>query len=175
MARSAWGGMKSINQSINQNFLSGVINRATSKPLWGLDKTTKLRNKVRIRLAKQMCFQSFTKSGQCWWRCHIVRQTVPCSSSSNIKCFTANSSLDSLNGGTTRRSVLAERRRRRPGISDTERADLSNVVQSHAELYTSARQSWTGYAPGRAASVNWQACQLCGRSDVAERSSVQTH
>jgi len=58
-----------------------------------------------------MRFQCFTKSGQCGRRCHILRQTVPCSSSSNIKCSILPI-VDSLNGGTTRRSVLAERRRR---------------------------------------------------------------
>jgi len=55
------------------------------------------------------------------------------------------------------------------------RADPSNVVQFHAELNTLARQPGNGCVPGTAASVNWQVRQLCDRSDVAERSSVQTH
>jgi len=43
------------------------------------------------KIGETNAFQSLTKSGQCWWRCHILRQTVPCSSSSKIKCSTANS------------------------------------------------------------------------------------
>jgi len=60
-------------------------NRVTSKSLWGLDKMTKLRNNVRMRLSKQMRFQSFTKSGQCWWRCHI-----PGYNQSHIPEYTSN-------------------------------------------------------------------------------------
>jgi len=38
---------QSSNQSI-RIFQSGLSNRATSKPLWGLDKVIKLRNKVNV-------------------------------------------------------------------------------------------------------------------------------
>jgi hypothetical protein len=39
------------------------------------------------------------------------------------------------------------------------RVDPSTVVQSHEELFTPARRSYTGCAPGCAANVNWQAHQ----------------
>jgi len=48
-----------LNLKINQSdFLSGVSNRATSKPLRGFRHRVKLRNNVRIRLMKQVAWQA---------------------------------------------------------------------------------------------------------------------
>jgi len=77
----------------------------------------------------------------------------------------------SLNDDLTRQSVLVERTVKRT----QGRADPSNAVQYHEELNTTAQRSWTGCAPGRAASVDWQTRRWCGGSDVAEISSVKTY
>jgi len=58
-----------------------------------------------------------------------------------------------LNGGTTRRSVLAERANADTVNRTHGRTDPSNAVQSHEELYTLALRSENGCAPERAPSV----------------------
>jgi len=82
----------------------------------------------------------------------------------------------SLYGGTTRRLVSAERRPRRPGKSATRACGPRyRVALSHAAPWTSARPSWTGFAPERPANEDGKALQWCGRSDVDDRSTVLTH
>jgi len=48
----------------------------------------KWRNNFRIRLAKQMSFKSIGNVGGV---CYVFGQSVPCLSSSNLKCSTSNS------------------------------------------------------------------------------------
>jgi len=69
--------------------------------------------------------------------------------------------LDSLNGGTTRRAVLAPSRVAIVDLVDRthERVDPNNAAQSLGELCTPAQRFYSGRAPGRAVSADWQVRQ----------------
>jgi len=120
-----------------------------------------------------MRFQSFTKSGNVGDDVTFSGRPFHVRAAATLNVLL--SIVDSLNGGTTVRPgdrCWQSGDDADPANQTHGRADPSNLVQSNAELYTSARQSGTGCAPERATSVNWQARQLCGWSDVAERSTV---
>jgi len=77
----------------------------------------KLRNNVRTRLAKQMSFQFFTKMGNVGDDVMSSGRAFHVSAAATLNVLLPI--VDYLNDGTTRRSVLAECRKRRPNKSET--------------------------------------------------------